>query len=110
MKSKTRILAPTSPTILSSRSLRETSFDEVKDVGLEEVGPVHGDGGLHPLVKTSLILVDGEGGPHLAVETSLIRSTMSASKRLARLKPTVVFTQLWRISGEKNWKRERKQR
>ncbi|CBI38002.3 unnamed protein product, partial [Vitis vinifera] len=65
MKSKTRILAPTSPTILSSRSLRETS---------------------------------------------LMRSATSASKRLARLKPTVVFTQLWRISGEKNRKRERKQR
>ena len=77
---------------------------------MEEVGPVHGDGGLHPPVKTSLIPVDGEGGLHLAVETFLIRSATSASKRLARLKPTVVFTQLWGISGEKNGKRERKQR
>ncbi|KAL6351059.1 hypothetical protein AAG906_031645 [Vitis piasezkii] len=34
----------------------------------------------------------GEGGLHLGVETSLIRSAASASKRLARLKPTVVFT------------------
>ncbi|KAL6311146.1 hypothetical protein AAG906_025695 [Vitis piasezkii] len=94
MKSKTRILAPTSPTILSSRSLRETSFmrsrrrlgggcpgsrqwwspptcedvfypgsrrrwsppscgdvfDKVCDVGLEEVGTVEADRGLHPAV------------------------------------------------------------
>ena len=77
---------------------------------MDEVGPVHGDGDLHPPVKTSLIPADGEGGLHLAVETSLIRYATSASKRLARLKPTVVFTQLWRISGEKNGKGERKQR
>ena len=76
---------------------------------MEEVGPIHGDGGLHPPVKMSLIPIDGKGGLHLVVETSLIRSATSASKRLARLKPTVVFTQLWRISGEKNGKRERKQ-
>ena len=95
MKSKTRILAPTSPTILRSRSLRETSlmrsrlrlgggwpgsrrwwspptcedvfdpgwrrrwsppscgdvFDKVCDVGLEEVGPVEANRGLHPAVE-----------------------------------------------------------
>ena len=67
---------------------------------MEEVAPVHGNNGLHPPVKTSLIPADGEGGLHLAVETSLIRSATSASKRLARLKPTVVFTQLWTITGE----------
>ncbi|KAL6316279.1 hypothetical protein AAG906_017910 [Vitis piasezkii] len=95
MKSKTRILAPTSPTIPSSRSLRETSLMRSRR-RLGGGWPGSRQWLSPPTVKTSLIPTDGEGGLHLAVETSLIRS-----------KPTVIFTHRVDNHREKNGKGEK---